>query len=124
MVSCEGSGKGFQSSTRTTPGHIIKCNNCCGLGEHSEFCGSCTNGVIVSVQTLNVHLTPDVRRGYQFKFSKKGTWIPGTIAGDLIVEVKLLPHPLFKIQGEPFNVSQKHNIKRISMWIYVSYYSS
>ncbi len=110
---CEGHG-----------GIIEKCPHCMGQGIKvarignmvvQTTCGNCIDGVIVkdkckkclgekvvksgNKKEIDFEIPKGVQDGMKFKVDGQG--MPGKDgAGDLIVEIKILPHPLFKVGAD------------------------
>ena len=57
-------------------------------------------------RTLNVRIPPGVTEGRRIRLSGQGAQgLGGGPAGDLYLEVKLKPHPLFEVQGRDIHLS-------------------
>jgi len=88
---------GFLSSTR---GH---CNDCKGEGtkiEKADICKDCKGAKMISEQkTIEVPIEQGVPDGHQSVFHGEGDEIPGTMAGDLVVNITIEPHKKFERKG-------------------------
>lgn len=51
-------------------------------------------------RTLDVNIPAGIREGAKLRLSGQGDAIPGGMAGDLLIKVKYLPHPLFTVDGQ------------------------
>ncbi|MEK7541806.1 MAG: molecular chaperone DnaJ [Patescibacteria group bacterium] len=119
---CSGSGAEPGTSTRTCPacqgtGHVQKtqrtflgsmtsvatCRECRGEGKIPEHpCGECRGGGVTEKhETLEVFIPRGIRDGEVLKITGKGDAVAGGRApGDLYIEIRVLPHPAFRRQGD------------------------
>jgi curved DNA-binding protein len=79
------------------------CPTCNGSGmQDKQACATCRGlGVVTRPQTLDVTIPAGVRHGSVMRLAGQGE--PGTgnaPAGDLLLHVRLRPHPLFHVLGE------------------------
>jgi DnaJ homolog subfamily A member 2 len=79
------------------------CPTCRGQGKsmnESDKCKSCKgNKVKKDRKVLEVHIEKGMKSGHKIKFNGEADEIPGTIAGDVIIEVKEKEHDRFKRKG-------------------------
>lgn len=90
-----GGEKNLQLSTREV------CPVCGGAGyDHNSFCRRCGGtGLNAGVKTLAVKIPPGVREGSRIRLKGQGgEGLSGGAPGDLYLKVRLLPHPVFKVQ--------------------------
>jgi molecular chaperone DnaJ len=98
---CKGTGK-----VQTTKGFFkisSTCPDCHGTGKKViSFCKKCGgNGRIVSVETLKVKIPSGVDNGSIVKLRGLGnSGTGGAPSGDLLIEISITPHPLFKRKGD------------------------
>jgi len=79
------------------------CPACGGAGfDGGAFCNRCGGtGEIAGEKTLAVKIPPGVREGSRIRLKGQGAeGLNGGERGDLYLKVRLLPHPLFKVQGD------------------------
>ncbi len=77
------------------------CPACSGSGQTgSAFCYRCGGtGEIMSSKTLTVKIPSGVHQGSRVRLKGQGgDGLAGGAQGDLYLKVRLLPHPLFKVQ--------------------------
>lgn len=103
---CKGSGE-VQESRRTFFGvfsQIRTCSACGGLGEYPEtVCRDCGgDGRVRALEKLSIPVPAGADTGNVIKISGKGEEAPrsGSGPGDLIVQVRIKPHPIFEREGE------------------------
>lgn len=97
---CNGSGikterinmMGIQMQNQTN------CPNCID-GLKYTFCSKCKNGLILETKTIQLHLTPEHISGMPFIFGREGNQTLNQERQDLICQLNLLPHSVFKIKG-------------------------
>ncbi|MBF0566556.1 MAG: DnaJ domain-containing protein [Nitrospirae bacterium] len=84
------------SVKRETP-----CKSCSGTGKKgSTICGECSGTGAVSMnETLKVKIPPGVDTGSKVRLKGKGA-AGGGIAGDIVIEITVKPHPFFKRKGD------------------------
>lgn len=78
------------------------CPTCGGSGQsENTFCYRCGGtGEITGGKTLTVKIPPGVRQGSRIRLKGQGgEGLAGGVKGDLYLKVRLLPHPLFKLQN-------------------------
>ncbi len=102
---CGGSGR-VSRITNTIFGRMQTtgtCPVCHGTGQVLERRGegSDANGMIKKEDIIEINLPKGVRNGVQLRVGGKGNEAPGTngIPGDLIVQLKEVPDPKFKREG-------------------------
>ncbi|MFZ5647709.1 MAG: DnaJ C-terminal domain-containing protein [Bacillota bacterium] len=91
-----GGEKSIQLSTREI------CPQCGGDGyEYDNFCKQCGGtGVRNNVKKLTVKIPPGVRDGSRIRLKGQGgEGFGGGARGDLYLKVRLLPHPVFRVEG-------------------------
>ena len=98
---CGGQGQVFQRM-----GFIqvaAPCNVCRGSGVHiSNPCSECSgNGVIPEEVNLDVEIPSGVRNGVHICLESMGHQEPGKeLAGDVFLEISVVPHTMFSIRGD------------------------
>jgi molecular chaperone DnaJ len=96
-VACEGTGV-----VRSVRGHMVfskNCPHCSGTGRLRQLaCETCQGqGVETRAEALNVRLPPGVADGARVRVPGKGhTGVRGGVAGDLVLDVEVKPHPYFQ----------------------------
>lgn len=101
---CGGTGQ-VRHSRQTLIGSVITtsvCGNCNGTGEIIKNpCKKCGGkGYYKQKKTLKVKVPAGINDGDKIKISGKGNSLgKGSVAGDLYVAVSIIPHPLFKRDG-------------------------
>ena len=100
-ISCEGSG-----SVRSVRGHMVfakNCPHCAGTGRLRQLpCETCQGqGVETRSETLTVKIPAGVPDGARVRVPGNGhAGVRGGAPGDLYVDVQVLPHPLFRREGD------------------------
>ncbi len=98
---CGGTG-----AIRSARGHMVfskNCPRCAGTGrQRSTSCTRCgASGVEARAETIEVQVPAGTANGAQLRVEGKGnSGPPGAPAGDLYVTVQVLPHPLFRREGD------------------------
>ncbi len=77
------------------------CSTCHGSGTIIKNpCSSCHGqGVIRERKTLSVKVPPGVDNGDRIRLAGEGEAPPGVAPGDLYVQIRVKPHPIFERQG-------------------------
>lgn len=102
---CQGRGN-IQKTERTFLGsftQVSTCPQCLGSGRRPEIlCGICKgHGIKPSVERLEVFIPKGVQDGEVLKISGKGEASPiGGVPGDLYINLRVLPHKIFRRQGD------------------------
>lgn len=92
---------GGEKTLQLTTGQL--CPACGGTGyDETAFCPACGGtGETTTTRTLTVKIPPGVRQGSRIRLKGQGgEGLNGGERGDLYLKVRLLPHPVFKVQGE------------------------
>jgi molecular chaperone DnaJ len=98
---CEGLGQ-----TRWARGHMVfskSCATCGGTGrQRSDVCAACVGqGRAVRTEAISVRVPAGVRDGTRLRLPEQGhAGVRGGKAGDLYVTIQVLPHPLFRRDGD------------------------
>jgi len=97
---CGGTGR----ARRTIGGMSLSgaCPTCNGTGKAGKTCETCGGeGRVETTQTLTVTIPPGVHTGSQVRLAGQGAaGVRGGPPGDLFIEVEVLPHPLFRREGD------------------------
>ena len=102
---CQGRGE-IQSVQRSFLGQVVTsrpCYDCGGLGQRiSHPCPECAGeGRVRSRRTITVKVPAGIENGMRLRLSGEGEVGPGGgPAGDLYVEVRERPHPIFTREGD------------------------
>jgi molecular chaperone DnaJ len=102
---CAGSGR-LQQVTRSVFGEFVRtqsCPDCSGSGSRIEQpCTDCRGaGRVVEERALAVEIPPGIHHGQQIRVSGEGhAGLLGGRAGDVYVEVRILPHERFVREGD------------------------
>jgi len=104
-TTCRGTGKvtsrkGFFTLTQSCP-------SCGGAGRKAlRVCATCRgSGTVLKTETVNVRIPPGVDTGTRVKVKGKGeAGTAGGPPGDLYIEIEVLPHPVFRREGEDIYV--------------------
>ncbi len=98
---CGGTGK-----LRGLLGMTQICNECHGSGVSStERCPSCKGeGGVPTNKRVEVTIPAGISDGKKLRIPGKGVIGTGQRAGDLYVVIKLLPHPVYKLNGDNLEV--------------------
>lgn len=102
---CQGKGN-VQKTQRTFLGsftQVSTCPGCFGVGTRPEtVCAQCRGkGVEQRVEQLEIFVPRGIRDGEILKITGKGeASLAGGVAGDLYAHVHVLPHKVFRRQGE------------------------
>lgn len=75
------------------------CKSCHGTGiAAQDLCPVCRGrGQVIVPQTLDVKIPPGVTHGSTIKVAGQGG--PGSVRGDLLLEILLHPDPIFRVEG-------------------------
>lgn len=85
------------------------CKQCSGTGLKSIKCNPCSGKGMVSQQVdLQVKIPRSVDDGMLLRIKKKGNEALNGVPGDLILTVKVQPHPVFERRG--FDIHSTQNI--------------
>ena len=104
-VSCEGTG-----AVRSVRGHMVfakTCPRCGGEGRlKQQECGSCHGqGVEPRSETLTVRIPPAVADGARVRITAKGhAGVRGGAPGDLLIDVSVAEHPVFRREGDELHM--------------------
>lgn len=107
---CQGKGN-VQKTQRTFLGsftQVSMCSECSGVGTRPEVvCHQCRGkGVEQRIEQLEIFVPRGIRDGEILKITGKGeASLAGGIAGDLYAHVHVLPHRMFRRQGEDIIMS-------------------
>ena len=105
-VSCEGTG-----AVRSVRGHMVfakTCPTCGGEGRlKQEECGPCHGqGVEPRSETLTVRIPPAVADGARVRIAGKGhAGVRGGAPGDLLIDVTVAEHPVFRREGDELHMA-------------------
>lgn len=103
---CQGTG-----SVRTARGHMVfskVCSHCRGSGSRRQTaCVPCAGrGLETRSETLRVRLPKGVADGARVRVAGKGNvGAQGGEPGDLVVQVHVQPHPLFRRDGDNIHIT-------------------
>jgi DnaJ-class molecular chaperone len=78
------------------------CPVCGGSGiVGNSFCSQCAgSGQVPEAKSLKVKVPPDARPGRKIRLKGQGGSSAGGSPGDLYLKIKLMPHPVFTLQGD------------------------
>lgn len=102
---CQGKGN-IQKTERTFLGsftQVSTCPQCLGSGRRPEIlCGACNGqGIKPTIEKLEVFIPKGVQDAEILKISGKGeASLTGGIPGDLYINLRVLPHKIFRRQGD------------------------
>jgi molecular chaperone DnaJ len=105
-MACEGSGV-----VRSVRGHMVfakNCPHCAGSGRlRRESCTACHGqGVETRVEPLTVRIPAGVADGTRIRVSGKGhAGVRGGPPGDLLIDVHVPPHRLFRRDGDDLHIT-------------------
>lgn len=105
-VACEGTG-----AVRSVRGHMVfakNCPTCAGSGRlKQEECTPCRGqGVEPRSETLNVRIPAGVAAGARVRIGGKGhAGVRGGLPGDLLIDVDVLDHPVYRREGDELHLS-------------------
>jgi len=114
---CRGQGN-IQSTQQTFLGsftQVSTCSECWGSGKRPEvLCSQCRGrGAHPTTERLEVFIPRGIRDGEILKISGKGdASLSGGVPGDLYISIRVLPHKIFRRQGDdivmklPLKISQ------------------
>jgi molecular chaperone DnaJ len=103
--SCEGSG-----AVRSVRGHMVfskKCRHCGGTGRLRQLvCDPCQGqGVERRVESITVRIPAGVADGARIRITGRGhAGVRGAAPGDLLVDIEVRPHRLFRREGDNLHV--------------------
>jgi molecular chaperone DnaJ len=104
-VSCEGTG-----AVRSVRGHMVfakTCPTCGGEGRlKQQECTPCQGqGVEPRSETLTVRIPPSVADGARVRITAKGhAGVRGGAPGDLLIDVSVAEHPVFRREGDELHM--------------------
>ncbi len=102
---CQGRGN-VQKTERTFLGsftQVSACPTCLGLGQRPEInCRDCEGrGIKRVLDKLEIFIPKGIQNGEMLKISGKGeASLTGGIPGDLYINLRVLPHKIFRRQGD------------------------
>lgn len=105
-VSCEGTG-----AVRSVRGHMVfakTCPTCGGEGRlKQEECQPCRGlGVEARSETLTVRIPAAVADGARVRIAAKGhAGVRGGVPGDLLIDVSVAEHPVFRREGDELHMT-------------------
>lgn len=105
-VTCEGTG-----AVRSVRGHMVfakTCPTCGGEGRlKQEECMACRGqGIEARTETLTLRIPPSVADGARVRISGKGhAGIRGGAAGDLLIDVTVEEHPVYRREGDELHIA-------------------
>lgn len=99
-------GQGRKQVANTGANFTVVCSACGGTGRiYTEPCRSCGGaGSTERLDTVTVKVPPGVRDGGRLRVPGKGEPGPGGAAGDLVLRIKVTPHPFFRREGDDLHV--------------------
>jgi molecular chaperone DnaJ len=93
-------GKGYVKASHGLFSLKQTCPTCKGTGKWGSFCSSCIEGRVQGYERITVKIPKGVRDGEKLRVQGKGNAGRfGGEAGDLYIKIKVLPHPLFEVDG-------------------------
>ncbi|HEY4513624.1 MAG TPA: molecular chaperone DnaJ [Candidatus Paceibacterota bacterium] len=100
---CNGQGK-IHEQKRTIFGNIAStkvCEVCLGTGEvPKETCETCKGkGVLRREEEISIVIPAGIRDGEMIRMTSMGEAISKGTAGDLYIKINVMPHPVFKRDG-------------------------
>lgn len=112
-TTCNGQGKvrdvkkTFMGSFQT----VRTCDVCHGQGQvPEEKCNDCRGaGVVTKREEINIAIPAGISNGEMIRMSGMGEAVQGGVTGDLYVKVNVIPHKLWKREGN--DLSMTHEIK-------------
>jgi molecular chaperone DnaJ len=112
-MTCNGQGK-VHEVKKTFMGNfqsVRTCAVCNGKGKTpEEKCHDCRgNGVVNAREEVNITIPAGISNGEMMRMSQMGEAVSGGTTGDLYVKINVLPHKLWKREGN--DLSYTHNIK-------------
>ncbi|MFH1316637.1 MAG: molecular chaperone DnaJ [Candidatus Woesearchaeota archaeon] len=100
-------GSGYEKRTARTPFGLFQttttCSKCKGEGEYiKDECKECDGtGLMRKTRNIEVTIPKGVEDGMRLRISKEGeAGERGSVPGDLYVEVHVLPHKIFRREGD------------------------
>lgn len=109
-------GVGFITQVRQIgPGMVQQirnpCDMCNGIGKIYQSCDKCKSGVRKLAKVFQVHLTPELEHGFQYKFAGEGNQAPGSEPGDFIIVIVHKPHAVFQMHGKDLAYTKELTLK-------------
>ena len=106
---CNGQGK-LREAKRTILGTISStkiCESCLGTGEvPKELCDKCKGkGVLRREEEISIIIPAGIRDGEMIRMSGMGEAISKGTAGDLYIKINVVPHSIFKRDGNDLVMS-------------------
>jgi molecular chaperone DnaJ len=93
-------GKGYVKASHGLFSLKQTCPTCKGTGKWGSFCSSCIEGRVQGYERITVKIPKGVRDGEKLRVQGKGNAGRfGGEPGDLYIKIKVLPHPLFEVDG-------------------------
>lgn len=93
-------GKGYVKSSRGFFATTVQCPSCNGRGTTGSICASCNgSGLVFTTETIAVKIPPGVESGKKIRVQGKGNMSRNGSAGDLYLNVNVLPHSRFERKG-------------------------
>ncbi len=110
---CNGQGK-VHDVKRTFMGNfqtVNTCSACYGVGQvPEEKCSSCKgHGVLNKREEINIAVPAGISNGEMIRMTGMGEAVQGGTTGDLYVKINVIPHKLWKREGNDLVIT--HEIK-------------
>lgn len=85
----------------------LMCNHCYGTGHiHKTICSFCHGHKTVSTETMiDVNILPGMDSRVKIKFENMGNEEPHKSTGDLIIQLEIEPHKLFKTHDSDLEIT-------------------
>ncbi len=93
-------GRGYVKASHGLFSIKQTCPTCKGTGKRGSFCSSCVEGRVQGYERITVKIPKGIRDGEKLRIQGKGNAGRfGGEPGDIYIKVKLIPHPLFEVNG-------------------------
>jgi len=96
-----------QGGTKTFAINLpVQCLACGGSGRTGAgYCSSCGGaGMQMKMENLTVRIPPGVRDRGKLRIPGRGRVVPGLKPGDLVIRIRVTPHPYFRREGNDIQV--------------------
>jgi molecular chaperone DnaJ len=96
---------------------LVECPQCFGKGEIPEqSCSACKGkGVLRKQENIDIEVPSGIRNGEAIKFTGMGEAVSGGVSGDLYVKVRVLPHPVFRREGNDLLMDMHLSVSKMML---------
>jgi len=114
-TSCGGKGMYMDKNMQFGVNTFIMCNNCAGSGQvQVNTCGGCQGrGINQQIESIDLRIPKGTTEGSKMIVTNGGNDVPGADRGDVFFTIRVVPHPLYQLEG--LNVNKIEELSFIDM---------